>query len=263
MFISHYQIVITLFLFGLCIGSFMNVCIYRIPVSKSIVHPRSMCPRCGTMIKSYDNIPVFSYLWLRAKCRYCSVHIPVRYPMVELASGLFAVCVFLRFSLTPEAVVYYAFISCLLVITFIDIDHQVIPNIMTLSGILIFFLGSFALPDMTYKDALLGMLVGGGSLFAVAWLYRKITGKEGMGGGDVKLLAMMGTVIGWEGVVFTIFVSSAVGTLVGIIVMLHTRKTMKLAVPFGPFLSVGAITYLFLGREIINWYFNLMRYGNF
>lgn len=256
-----YQIVVVLFLFGLCIGSFMNVCIYRLPASKSVVRPRSMCPGCGNMIKFYDNIPVFSYLWLKAKCRYCGMHIPVRYPLVEIMSGFFAVCVFLRFSLTLEAVVYYVFISSLLVITFIDIDHQIIPDIITLPGILIFFVGSFALSGMTYVDALLGLLAGGGSLFAVAWMYSLITGKEGMGGGDIKLLAMMGPLIGWKGVVFTIFVSSAVGTLVGIVVMLYTNKGMKLAVPFGPFLAIGAITYVFFGQEIIYWYFNLVRYS--
>ncbi|OQX12890.1 MAG: prepilin peptidase [Desulfobacteraceae bacterium IS3] len=253
-----YQIVMTVFVFGLCIGSFLNVCIFRLPISKSVVHPRSSCPKCGYMIRSYDNIPVLSYLMLGGKCRQCREAISFRYPMVEIISGLFAVGSVYKFGLSPEAIVYYIFIACLLVITFIDIDHRIIPDMITLPGIPIFFLASFALPDMTYMDSLLGLLAGGGSLYLVAWTYQALAKKEGMGGGDIKLLAMMGVLIGWKGVLFTIFVSSLVGTLIGLAVMLYTRVNMKLAVPFGPFLSVGAVTYIFFGNEIISWYFNLL-----
>jgi len=253
-----YQIEITVFVFGLCIGSFLNVCIFRLPISKSVVRPRSMCPKCGYMIRSYDNIPVLSYLMLGGKCRQCREAISFRYPMVEIISGLFAVAAVYKFGLTPEAIVYYVFIACLLVITFIDIDHRIIPDMITLPGIPIFFLASFALPDMTYIDSLLGLLSGGGSLYLVAWTYQALAKKEGMGGGDIKLLAMMGVLIGWKGVLFTIFVSSLVGTLIGLAVMLYTRANMKLAVPFGPFLSVGAVSYIFFGNEIIAWYFNLL-----
>jgi len=254
-----YLIEIFIFIFGLCIGSFLNVCIYRLPASQSIAHPRSKCPECGKLIASYDNIPVFSYLWLKGRCRHCGVKIGLRYPTVELLGGLFALATFLKFGLSLEAVIYFAFIACLLVVTFIDLDHRIIPDVITLPGIPICFAASFALPDMTYKAALLGILVGGGSLFLVAWVYSLITKKEGMGGGDIKLLAMMGALLGWEGVLFTIFVSSLVGTLSGLAVMLRSRKGMKLAVPFGPFLAIGGITYIFFGTRLINWYFNLLR----
>lgn len=254
----EYLFMIFIVMFGMCIGSFMNVCIHRLPISESIVHPRSMCPRCGYMIRAYDNIPVLSYLWLGGKCRQCRTRISPRYPLVEIMSGLFALCVFLRFSLTWEALAYYVFISTLIVITYIDLDHRIIPNMITLPGIPLFFLASFALPTVTYMDAIWGLLAGGGSLWAIAWIYGLLTGKEGMGGGDIKLLAMIGAFLGWKGVLFTIFVSSAVGTLVGIAVMFQTRKGMKLAVPFGPFLSIGAITYIFLGNLIISWYFSLL-----
>jgi leader peptidase (prepilin peptidase)/N-methyltransferase len=173
-------------------------------------------------------------------------------------TGIVALNVLLIFGLTLEGLVYFAFISSLLVITFIDIDHKIIPNVITLPGIPIGFIASFALPAVTLKDSALGLLVGGGSLWLVAWAYSLITRKDGMGGGDIKLLAMMGTIIGWQGVIFTIFVSSAVGTLVGITVILVQDKNMKFAVPFGPFLSIGAITYVFLGQKIIYWYFNLL-----
>jgi len=254
-----YLIEIFIFIFGLCIGSFLNVCIYRLPASQSIVHPRSRCPQCGKLIVFYDNIPVFSYLWLKGRCRHCGVKIGLRYPTVELLGGLFALATYLKFGLSVEALIYFAFIACLLAVTFIDLDHRIIPDVITLPGIPVFFAASFAIPWVTYKDALLGILVGGGSLYLVAWTYYKITNKDGMGGGDIKLLAMIGALLGWQGVLFTIFVSSLVGTLSGLAVMLQSRKGMKLAVPFGPFLAIGGITYIFFGTRLINWYFNLLR----
>ena len=247
------------FIFGLCIGSFLNVCIYRIPESKSIVHPGSTCPSCGTPIRFYDNIPVLSYVALRGKCRHCKASISFRYPVVELLSGLFAVSTVLKYGITLEAAVYYAFIAALLAITFIDIDHQIIPDVITLPGIPVFFAASFVLPNITLVESVLGILIGGGSLFLVAWLYHLVTKKEGMGGGDIKLLGMMGAVIGWKGVLFTIFVASAIGTICGILIILKARKTMKLAVPFGPFLAIGGIAYIFFGPQFISWYFNLLR----
>ena len=253
-----YLIEIFIFSFGLCIGSFLNVCIYRLPISKSIVHPRSMCSNCGTLIAAYDNIPILSYLWLKGHCRHCRIKISPRYPMVELLAGLFALGTYLKFGLTVEALIYYLFFAALIVVTFIDLDHRIIPDIITLPGIPICFVAGFALPTITYIDALLGILVGGGSLFLVAWAYSLITKKEGMGGGDIKLLAMMGAILGWKGVLFTIFVASLAGTLAGLAVMLQSRKGLKLAVPFGPFLSIGSITYIFFGTPLIVWYFNLL-----
>lgn len=247
------------FVFGICIGSFLNVCIYRLPESKSIVHPRSMCPSCGTLIRFYDNIPIFSYMALRGKCRHCEAHISFRYPVVEFISGIFAVGVFLKYGMGLETLIYYTFIATLLVITFIDIDHQIIPDVITLPGIPIFFAASFALPKITLVESILGILIGGGSLFLVAWLYHLLTRKEGMGGGDIKLLAMMGAIVGWKGVLFTIFVASAIGTLAGMLIIIKSGKTMKLAVPFGPFLAIGGIAYILIGPQLIAWYFNLLR----
>jgi len=255
----NYFIEIVVFIFGLCIGSFLNVCIYRLPESKSIVQPRSMCPHCGALIRFYDNIPILSYIALKRKCRHCSASIALRYPVVELISGVFALGVYLKYGIGPETLIYFGFIASLLVITFIDIDHRIIPDVITLPGIPIFFAASFALRQISFVESILGILVGGGSLFLVAWLYHLLTKKEGMGGGDIKLLAMIGAVIGWKGVLFTIFVASAVGTLAGMLIMLKTRKTMKLAVPFGPFLAIGGITYILFGPQLINWYFNLLR----
>ncbi len=237
----------------------MNVCIYRLPTSTSIADPpRSMCPSCSSLIKFYDNIPVFSYLWLKGRCRYCNAPISFRYLVVEVLSGIAALSVLFRFGLTLEGLVYFIFIASLLVITFIDIDHRIIPDIITLPGIPIGLVASFALPKVTLLSSVLGLLAGGGSLWGVAWAYHRITGKDGMGGGDIKLLAMIGTIVGWQGVIFTIFVSSAVGTIIGMTVMLVKGKNMKFAVPFGPFLAIGAMAYLFFGERIIFWYFNLL-----
>ncbi len=255
-----YQIYIAIFIFGLCVGSFLNVCIHRIPDDqKSINHPsRSVCLKCGYSIKFYDNIPILSFLWLRGRCRNCGATISWRYPMVELLTGISAVSIFLKSGLSAAALIYFVFIACLIVITFIDLDHRIIPDVITLPGIPIFFLLALAVPDVALKDSLIGLLVGGGSLWAVALLYKWLTGKDGMGGGDIKLLAMMGALIGWQGVLFTIFISSAVGSVTGLLVMLIQKGNLKLAIPFGPFLAIGGVAYLFFGHPLINWYFHLL-----
>lgn len=250
------------FAFGLCIGSFLNVCIYRLPEGKSVVRPGSMCPNCNESIRAYDNIPLISYLLLRGRCRRCHTSIPLRYPLVELITGLMAVGVLIRFGINVSALIFFIFAASLIVATFIDIDHRIIPDVITLPGIPLFFISSFLLPHpdllTPFVRSLLGILAGGGSLFLVAWAYETLTGKEGMGMGDVKLLAMIGALLGWHGVLFTIFAGSTAGCLVGLLVMLKEKGGMKTAIPFGPFLSLGALLYLFWGPDLINWYFNLL-----
>jgi len=254
----HDPLVWISFVFGACIGSFLNVCIYRLPESKSIVYPGSACPVCGYRLKSYDNIPILSYVLLQGKCRSCKTVIPVRYLIVELLGGLFAAAVYLKYHISLEAIVYFTFIAALLVITFIDLDHRIIPDVVSLPGIGVFFMAAVFILSVPAKESLVGILAGGGSLYLVALCYKLLTRKEGMGGGDIKLLAMIGALLGWQGVAFTIFVSSATGTLVGLTVMIATRKNMKLAVPFGPFLAIGALTFIFFGPQMILWYFNFM-----
>jgi len=247
------------FIFGLVIGSFLNVCIHRLPASQSIVHPRSRCPQCGHLIRVYDNIPVLSYLLLRGRCRDCGARISLRYPVVELLSGAFAAMALARFGLGWQALLMYALIAAFLVITFIDLDHRIIPDVITLPGIPIGLAASFGPGMISPLEALLGILAGGGSLFLVAWGYQLVTQREGMGGGDIKLLAMIGAFIGWKGVLFTIFIASLTGTLAGMALIFRRRGDMKLAVPFGPFLAVGAIAYLFMGPELISWYLAAVR----
>ncbi|MFO7714877.1 prepilin peptidase [Desulfosarcina sp.] len=246
------------FIFGACIGSFLNVCIYRIPAALSIVHPGSSCPRCKTPIPFYDNIPIVSYLLLMGKCRSCKTPIAVRYPLVELLGGLLAMTCAISFGPSLHGAVAFVFTATLVVVTFIDIDHRIIPDAISLPGIPIFFLAAFAVPTVTWQASAIGIAAGGGSLFTVAWVYQTITGREGMGGGDIKLLAMIGAMIGWKGILFTLFAASAIGTLAGVLAMIQSGKGMRLAIPFGPFLSSGAILYLFLGDAIISWYLNML-----
>jgi leader peptidase (prepilin peptidase)/N-methyltransferase len=248
------------FAFGLVIGSFLNVCIYRLPASQSIVHPRSRCPQCGHPIRAWDNIPVLSYALLRGRCRDCGTRISPRYPVVELLSGAFAAMTVARFGLGWTGAVVYALIAAFLVITFIDIDHRIIPDMITLPGIPAGLAASFGPGLVSPWESLIGILAGGGSLFLVAWGYQLITRREGMGGGDIKLLAMIGAFIGWKGVLFTIFVASLTGTLTGMAMMLRRPGGMKLAVPFGPFLAVGAIAYLFVGPELMEGYIRWLKY---
>ncbi len=249
------------FAFGACIGSFLNVCIYRIPAAMSIVHPASSCPNCNTDISFYDNIPIFSYLFLGGRCRHCKIAISPRYPFVELLGGLSALASVLVFGPTLHAAVIFAFIAVLIVVTFIDLDHRIIPDIISLPGIPIFFLAAFAIPTISWVQSLIGILVGGGILFSIAWGYQAITGREGMGGGDIKLLAMMGAVVGWKGILFTIFTGSAIGTVIGILTSIKSpgQGLGRMAIPFGPFLALGGILYVFFGETLLSWYFNLLR----
>jgi leader peptidase (prepilin peptidase)/N-methyltransferase len=247
------------FLFGAVVGSFLNVCIYRLPAEKSIVFPPSACPSCGNAIRWYDNIPIVSFLVLRAKCRACHAPISWRYPLVEALNGLLTLFLFLKFGFSFAFLALFIFCSSLVVITFIDLDHQIIPDEISLPGIVLGFVFSFFLPWNSWLTSLCGILLGGGSLFLVAWGYEKLTGKEGMGGGDIKLLAMMGAFLGWRSVPFIIFTASLVGSVIGVSLMLIQKKDGKLAIPFGPFLACGAVLYVFYGGQLIHWYLSIGR----
>ena len=239
------------FVFGAVVGSFLNVCIFRLPSEASIVKPRSQCPYCHHPIRNCDNIPLISFIILRGRCRDCGGKISWRYPLVELITALLALLLFLKFSLTLSFLIFFIFTAVLIVITFIDLDHQIIPDILTLPGIPIFFLAAIFLLDRPWKipwlEALLGLLIGGGILFLIAFVYELISKREGMGGGDIKLLAMIGGFFGWKSLIFILLFSSFSGAIVGITAMIIKKQDMKYAVPFGPFLSAAAVAYLFWG----------------
>lgn len=247
-------ILIAPFLFGAVVGSFLNVCIYRIPLGASIVSPPSSCPVCGGRIPFYHNIPVVSYMVLGGRCRECRTPIPLRYPIVETLTGLLTVLLFKFFWPAPQFFVYFFFVSALVVITFIDLDHKIIPDVISLPGIVLGFVLSFFLPAPGFLNSLTGIISGGGILLTIALGYYFLTGSEGMGGGDIKLLAMIGAFLGWKGVLVTLMMGSFLGAFSGIVSMLAFGRSSKHMLPFGPFLAFGAIVHLFLGEALIGWY---------
>jgi len=246
------------FVLGNVVGSFLNVCIARIPAGESVVSPRSKCPKCGQPIAWYQNVPVFSYLFLRGRCAGCGVKISIRYPLVELLTGGLFALVLWYFGLGFSTPVYWVFISLLVCISFIDYDHQIIPNRISLPGIVLGFSFSFLLPGMPWLDSLLGILAGGGSLWLVAFIYFLLTRSDGMGMGDVKLLAMIGAFLGYQAVLPVIFIASLLGSVVGLTVMVLTRSDRKLAIPFGPYLSVAAVVTLLWGDAMLDWYLSFL-----
>jgi len=253
------------FLLGSAIGSFLNVCIYRIPREKSIVKPPSACPSCEKPIRFYDNIPILSYILLKGKCRDCGTKIAFRYPLVELLTGIFFLLLYRKFEFTFELFVFIIFFSLLIVISFIDLDFQIIPDILSIGGVVLGFILAVIRPFFRYLDprfgildSLYGIALGGGLLFAIAWLYQFFTKREGMGGGDIKLLGMIGAFCGWKGVVFSLVSGSVLGTIVGIPLILAKEQGTKYAIPFGPFLSLAAIIYVFKGDTLIHLLFKLL-----
>jgi leader peptidase (prepilin peptidase) / N-methyltransferase len=238
-------------LIGAAVGSFLNVCISRIPEGISIVFPPSRCPRCSHPIRFHDNIPLVSYLLLGGKCRDCREGISYRYPVVELITAVFAGLLFWKYGLTPAYPTVFLFICTLIVITFIDLDHQIIPHILTLSGIPVFAVLAVVFLRLSVIDAFLGIMIGAGTLYFVAVYYEALTGREGMGGGDVNLLAMLGAFLGWKALLFILLVSSLLGAVVGVGLIVGKGKDLRYAVPFGPFLCAAAVLHLFFG-ELLN-----------
>ncbi|OQY01965.1 MAG: prepilin peptidase [Desulfobacteraceae bacterium 4572_130] len=251
-------IFVIIFILGACIGSFLNVCIYRIPRNQSIISPRSSCPFCKKTIPIYFNIPLISFLILKGKCKYCLKPISLVYPSIETLTGFFALILFMKFGFTLETLFWFVFICVLLVISFIDMATQTIPDIISLPCIIIFSLSCFFIPEISFKDTLAGIFIGGGILYFTALLYYLIRKEHGMGGGDIKLIAMIGAATGFKGVLFTIFTGSVFGTFLGIIIIFKKNEDIKLKIPFAPFLSAGVITYIFFGKQFIYWYFNVL-----
>jgi leader peptidase (prepilin peptidase)/N-methyltransferase len=245
---------------GLIVGSFLNVCIWRMPRGQSIISPASRCPSCGTPIRAWENIPVLSYVFLRGRCRYCKTRISARYPLVEALNGLLYVLALYRFEVGWHLPFYLALVSSLIVITFIDLDFQIIPDRITLTWIPVGLLaGSLLLPDpfmraesLGWQASLSGAASGFGLFYAVALLSR-----GGMGGGDIKMMSMVGALMGWRAVLLTTFIGSLVGSVLGVFLMVAKGKGRKTKIPFGPFLAGGALLTLFLVQEIMEWYLGI------
>jgi len=241
-------------IFGAIVGSFLNVCIFRLPREESIIWPGSRCPHCKKAIKFYDNVPLISYLLLGGKCRQCQGPISLQYPLIEGITALSSFVLFMKFGASLDYLFYFCFVAALIVITVIDLYHQIIPDVISLPGIGVGLVASLIIPRITFFNSLLGVVSGGGSLFLIATVYQWLVKREGMGGGDVKLLAMIGAFLGWKAVILTILLGSFIGSITGIIVMVSKGKDFKYAIPFGPFLSIGAGIALFYGESIIQWY---------
>lgn len=241
-------------LFGLVIGSFLNVLVHRLPRGVSVIRPASRCPACGASVRGRDNIPLVSWLVLRARCRDCRAPISPRYPLVELANGaLWSLC-FLRAPSYPDFLAGAFLVSACVALLLIDAEFQLLPDAITLSGIGVGIALSFFSASRTPLSAVLGAAAGAGGLFAVAFVYEKITGQEGMGLGDVKMLGMIGAFLGPSGVVVTILLASVAGSAVGLGLIAARRGNMKMALPFGVFLSLGAVAALFFGEPLVAHY---------
>ena len=246
------MIYLTVFLTGVVIGSFLNVAIYRLPREESIVLPASHCPSCQRPIPWHDNIPLMGFILLKGRCRSCREAISFRYPMVELLNGLGYLFLFYQFGPRWECLSYSILYSSLLVITFIDLSHQIVPDVITLPGMVIGVLVSSTLLPTGFVNSVAGLFLGGLLFYLVAVLSR-----GGMGGGDIKLIAMIGAFTGWKAVLLTIFVSALTGSILGICLMIFMGKNRKYPVPFGPFLALGAMVSVVRGSEIIFWYTHL------
>ena len=254
-------IIVFSLIFGASVGSFLNVVILRLPEEgASIVFPGSRCPKCLHDLKWYDNVPVISFILLKKQCRYCGVPISWQYPLVELTMALLSLALLFKFGFTYGLPIYFVFTAALLVVIVIDFYHKIIPDVISLSGIVIGFACSFINPVITWQQSGIGLLVGGGSLYAVAAGYYLFTKREGMGGGDIKLLAMIGAFLGWQSLPFVVFGSSILGAVVGIGAMVKQKKGGKTMIPYGPFLSTAALLYMFY-RELIDYYLILYFLG--
>ncbi|PYP86607.1 MAG: prepilin peptidase [Blastocatellia bacterium AA13] len=268
----------SVFLFGLIVGSFLNVVIARVPNRESIVLPPSHCPSCLASIKPYDNVPILSYMILGGRCRSCRVHISFIYPAVEAMVGIVYLLLYLLDGLTLAFLGDVVFVSLILPLVFIDYRHKILPNVITYPGFIVLLAlrvlaplpvplnatehiasAMISSPIWTHRllGALLGALAGGGSLWLVGWLYLVIRKVEGMGLGDAKMMAMVGAFLGWELTFLTIFVASLMGSIVGVLAMLVRGESLRMEIPFGVFLGPSAIIALLAGRELIGWYASL------
>jgi leader peptidase (prepilin peptidase)/N-methyltransferase len=240
-------------LLGLLLGSFMNVCIYRLPRGLSPVRPRSGCPKCGHMLAWYENIPVLSYLVLRARCRKCHTPISPIYPIIEIITGAVFLAGYLWYGPGPLLIVRLAFAWAMIALFAIDFEHQILPNVITLPGIVVGVLAN-VLAGPGWVNSLIGVAVGAGSLWLIAEIYYRVRHEEGLGMGDVKMLGMIGAFLGWKLVLVTLVMSSFLGSIVGVFVLIAKKESLKYALPFGTFLAIGALVAAVAGDAILDWY---------
>ena len=245
-------------LFGLIVGSFLNVCIYRLPRRESIVWPASRCTSCNRELAWFENVPVFGWLVLRGRCRTCRAPVSAMYPIVETVTGVLFGAAMYWYGPTPLGVVRVAFGCAMIVLFVIDLQHRILPNAITVPGAAIGFVISLFLPP-GWVSSLVGLLVGGGLLFAIAEAYYRVRGVDGLGMGDVKMLAMIGAFLGWQLALVTLILASFGGAVLGIGLLATGRGGMQAALPFGTFLAVGAAIAAVAGDPIVTWYVGFYR----
>lgn len=254
------MIYVLIFILGSIFGSFLNVCIYRIPRGESIIKPNSHCPKCGHILSWYENIPILSFIILAGRCKSCKKGISYIYPLVEIMTASLAVVIFINFSITLKSVIFFVLFSSLIVATFIDFQRHEIPDTVTLPGIGIGLILSFLYPSLLSKteplasffDSLLGVVVGGGSLYLMGFFGEIVFKKEAMGGGDIKLLSMIGSFLGWRIALLTFFIAPFFGSITGLILKIRKGKEI---IPYGPYLSLAALISLLWGENIIRFLF--------
>lgn len=245
--IPYPLIAVAIFMFGLAIGSFANVCIYRLPKKESVVFPVSHCTACSTPVRPFDNIPVISYLILGGKCKDCKESISVIYPIIEVITALLLLAGFFKFGLTFDFLIYTVVAPTLVIITVIDIEHQIIPDVITLPGIVLgLAAGSYTIG---YIDSFSGFLLGGGLFYLLA-----VLSNGGMGGGDIKYIAAAGALVGWQKVLLIIFIGAFLGSFMGLLQIVVQKKSRKSLIPFGPFLAAATLITLFYGNLLIKLY---------
>jgi leader peptidase (prepilin peptidase)/N-methyltransferase len=240
------------FVLGTIIGSFANVCIYRLPWRQSLLFPGSHCPHCQQAIRPWHNIPLLSYVYLGGRCADCQTTISWRYPLVELLCGLLYVFLYRQFGFSGQSLVLTLLATSLLIVSCIDLEHKIVPDVITLPGILAGLFASLFITSVGFINAIVGVCLGGGLFFLIAILSR-----GGMGGGDIKLVAMIGAFLGWQAVLVTIFLGALSGALVGISLMMLKKKGRKDPVPFGPFLAIGALMTMVWEQDLVIWYMHL------
>jgi leader peptidase (prepilin peptidase)/N-methyltransferase len=239
---------------GVCVGSFLNVCIYRLPLGQSLASPPSRCPSCGRGLRWYHNVPIVSWIMLRGRCAHCQAPISIQYPVIELVTALIWVLIVWMTPIGWLLASRLVLATALIVLFTIDLEHQLLPNRITLPGILAGFAFSFVAPPGPV-DSLLGIVLGGGVLYGIAAAYYLVRKEEGMGMGDVKMLAMVGAFLGWKAVLLTLVLSSFAGAVIGMAMMALHRGTLRYALPFGTFLAVGTLIAMLFGERMIAWYF--------
>jgi leader peptidase (prepilin peptidase)/N-methyltransferase len=252
--LETWLVFVSIFLIGSIFGSFANVLIHRVPLNKNVAWPGSACPKCGFSISWRDNIPILSWLVLKGKCRNCQQSISFRYPFVEFLSGILLASLYLRLGFSWTFAEYSLFVFGLIVVSFIDCDYMLLPDIFTWPGIALGLLGAAISPERSFYESLAGFGMGFGFLWAVAYVYLVLRKEEGMGGGDIKLMGWIGAVLGWQSVPFVILASSIIGSLVGIALAIRRKGGLKSTIPFGPYLAFSAILYIFGGESIGRWY---------